>query len=180
LEKEDQSQRVLIFQGGGALGAYEAGVYKGLYEWLAEQDKKFHRENKPLFDIIGGTSIGSINAAILASYVKENKTFEGSPERLIDFWNHLTTESSVDKNSFFFNWWDYVSSFNEKLSSSESARRYYTTREFIFTGVPNVFKPAKPQFDYKFLDPMNSLYQCDNKPLRKYRKICKISNSYIF
>lgn len=167
MENEDKSHRVLIFQGGGALGAYEAGVYKGLYEWLIEQDKKFNRENKPLFDIIAGTSIGSINAAILVSYVKENKTFEGSAERLINFWNHLSTESSVDKNSFFFNWWDYVSSFNDSLSSAESARRYFTTREFIFTGVPHVFTPPKTQLDYKFLDPMNWLYQCDNKPLKE-------------
>ncbi|MGD1836588.1 MAG: patatin-like phospholipase family protein [Nitrososphaeraceae archaeon] len=166
MEKEDNSQRVLIFQGGGALGAYEAGVYKGLYEWLIKIDKKLNR-NKPLFHIIAGTSIGAINAAILVSYFKENKTFEGSAEWLIDFWNYLATESSIDKNPFFYNCWDYMSSFNKKISSAESARRYYTTKEFILTGVPNVFKPPKPQFDYKFLDPMNSLFQCDNKPLKK-------------
>ncbi|MDR4512980.1 MAG: patatin-like phospholipase family protein [Nitrososphaeraceae archaeon] len=167
MENEDNIQRVLIFQGGGALGAYEAGVYKGLYEWFIELDKKYDRDNKPLFDIVAGTSIGSINAAILTSYVKENKTFEGSAEHLINFWKYLSTESSIDKNSFFYNWWSYVSSINKKISSAESARRYYTTKEFIFTGVPNVFKPPKPQFDYKFLDAMNILYQCDNKPLKE-------------
>jgi predicted acylesterase/phospholipase RssA len=31
-----------------------------------------------------GTSIGAINAAILVSYVKENKTWKGSDERLVD------------------------------------------------------------------------------------------------
>ena len=34
-----------------------------------------------------GTSIGAINAALLVSYVKENKTWEGSGERLVDFGN---------------------------------------------------------------------------------------------
>jgi predicted acylesterase/phospholipase RssA len=29
-----QSERVLVFQGGGSLGAYEAGAYKGIYEML--------------------------------------------------------------------------------------------------------------------------------------------------
>ena len=31
---EPQLQRALVFQGGGALGAYEAGIYKALYELL--------------------------------------------------------------------------------------------------------------------------------------------------
>jgi hypothetical protein len=29
-----KKQRALIFQGGGALGAYEAGVYRVLYDWI--------------------------------------------------------------------------------------------------------------------------------------------------
>ena len=29
-------QRALIFQGGGALGAYEAGVYRVLYDWISK------------------------------------------------------------------------------------------------------------------------------------------------
>lgn len=33
IQKNDHSvQRALIFQGGGALGAYEAGIYKALYD----------------------------------------------------------------------------------------------------------------------------------------------------
>ena len=34
------------------------------------------------FDIIAGTSIGAMNAAVLTSYVVENDTYEGSAERL--------------------------------------------------------------------------------------------------
>jgi predicted acylesterase/phospholipase RssA len=29
-----KSQRALIFQGGGSLGAYEAGVFVVLYHWI--------------------------------------------------------------------------------------------------------------------------------------------------
>ena len=39
-------QRVLVVQWGGALGAFEAGVYKGLYESITEYDKKNGLVNK--------------------------------------------------------------------------------------------------------------------------------------
>lgn len=48
-------ENVLILQGGGSLGAYECGVFKVLYE---EGIK---------FDIVAGTSIGAVNASIIAS-----------------------------------------------------------------------------------------------------------------
>ena len=91
-------QRALVFQGGGSLGAYEAGAYKALYELLSERDNKIGRQEKPLFDIVAGTSIGAMNAAVLVSYVKENKSWHGSAERLNEFWEYIATESIVDKN----------------------------------------------------------------------------------
>ena len=48
------SETVLILQGGGSLGAYECGVYKSLHK------------HKIKFDIVAGTSIGAINATIIA------------------------------------------------------------------------------------------------------------------
>jgi len=54
-------QRALIFQGGGSLGAYEAGAYKAFYELASERDKIIGRKDKPLFDIVAGTSIGAMN-----------------------------------------------------------------------------------------------------------------------
>ncbi len=82
-------ERALVLQGGGSLGAYEAGAYKALYEWLSKEDKKEGKETSMTFDNIAGTSIGAMNAAVLTSYVVENGTYEGSAERLIDFWNCL-------------------------------------------------------------------------------------------
>lgn len=67
-------QRVLILQGGGSLGAYEAGVYQAFYENVTKQDKERGFKDKPLLDIIAGTSIGAINSAVLVSYVLENNT----------------------------------------------------------------------------------------------------------
>jgi NTE family protein len=51
-------QRALVLQGGGALGAYEVGVIKGLYEKLTQQDEE-NGHRRPLFDIVAGTSIGA-------------------------------------------------------------------------------------------------------------------------
>ncbi len=49
-----QKETVLVMQGGGSLGAYECGVYKT----LEKHDIKL--------DIVAGTSIGAINAAIIS------------------------------------------------------------------------------------------------------------------
>lgn len=52
-------QIVLVFQGGGALGAYQAGVYQALHEAGIEPDW------------IIGTSIGAINASLIAGNAPE-------------------------------------------------------------------------------------------------------------
>ena len=59
-EKELPIETVLVLQGGGSLGAYECGVYKTLVKHNIK------------FDIVSGTSIGALNAAIIAahSYVR--------------------------------------------------------------------------------------------------------------
>jgi NTE family protein len=167
LNSTNDFQRALVFQGGGSLGAYEAGAYKAFYELASERDKNIGRKDKPLFDIVAGTSIGAMNASILVSYVKEKKTWRGSAERLIEFWEHLATESVVDKMPGFSQWWDYSHSLNNIVATSESARRYYNTKQFIFTGVPNVFKPSQSLTDKTFLDPSNVWYLYSNEPLKQ-------------
>ena len=174
-------QRALVFQGGGSLGAYEAGAYKAFYELASERDKNIGRKDKPLFDIVAGTSIGAMNASVLVSYVKEKKTWRGSAERLIEFWEHLATESVVDKVPGFTQWWDYSHDLNNVVATSESARRYYNTKQFIFNGVPNVFRPSQSLMDKTFLDPSNVWYIYSNEPLkRSLEKFAKfpIATSY--
>jgi NTE family protein len=160
-------QRALVFQGGGSLGAYEAGAYKAFYELASERDKIIGREDRPLFDIVAGTSIGAMNASVLVSYVKEKKTWKGSAEWLIKFWEHLAIESAVDKMPGFTQWWDYWHSLNGLVATSESARRYYNTKQFIFKGVPNVFKPSQTLRDRTFFDPSNVWYLYSNGPLKQ-------------
>jgi len=68
----------LLLQGGGALGAYQAGVY----EALAEAD---------LYpDWVAGTSIGAINSAIIAGNPRE-----GRVAKLREFWESSTALPSV-------------------------------------------------------------------------------------
>jgi NTE family protein len=69
-------QRALVLQGGGALGAYEAGVLNILSRNLRMEDKENGEENRLLFDVIAGTSIGAMNGAILVSQYLETKSWE--------------------------------------------------------------------------------------------------------
>jgi NTE family protein len=88
--------RALIFQGGGSLGAYEAGAYRSIYEFVRKRLQEENKNNEPPSQIVAGTSIGAINAAMLVSYVKENKTWQGSAERIIEFWKYVSTYSYID------------------------------------------------------------------------------------
>jgi len=65
-------QTVLVLQGGGALGAYQAGVYHALHEHGVDPDW------------IVGTSIGAINASLIAGNQHENRL-----ERLQEFWTRM-------------------------------------------------------------------------------------------
>ena len=49
-------QRAVVLQGGGALGAYQAGIFKGLYEKIKriQSNDDSEKDDAPLFDIIAG------------------------------------------------------------------------------------------------------------------------------
>ena len=63
-------QTVLVLQGGGALGAYQGGVFEAL------------SEHELVPDWVVGTSIGAINSAIIAGNPPERRL-----ERLREFWD---------------------------------------------------------------------------------------------
>jgi NTE family protein len=139
-------QRALVFQGGGSLGAYEAGVFHVLYHWL----KKDLSPHENVFDIIAGTSIGAINASIIINHYLENKDkdtnrteeeilkntlkyWEGSPEKLLNFWKKISSHSTFYdvilywiKNSWDFNkditaqMFPYYKPFLDSFASGES------------------------------------------------------------
>lgn len=73
--RPDGCDRVaLVLQGGGALGAYQAGVYQALHEARLEPDW------------VAGVSIGGINGAIIAGNPPERRL-----ARLREFWNLVSS-----------------------------------------------------------------------------------------
>src|SRR5918911_3440202 len=81
----DAIENVLILQGGGSLGAFGCGVFKAL------------ASSNIRMDIIAGTSIGGLNASIIAG------SNEDHPEKALEqFWLEVA-EGSVSKNDLNFN-----------------------------------------------------------------------------
>ena len=76
---EGAPERVLVLQGGGALGSYQGGVYEALAEvGLAP-------------DWVAGISIGAINAALIAGNPPELRV-----ERLREFWRQASNGPQLD------------------------------------------------------------------------------------
>ncbi len=76
-------QVVLVLQGGGALGAYQAGVYEALHEAGIEPDW------------VIGISIGALNGAIIAANARQERL-----PRLREFWKRVQNDSPLDGQ-----WW---------------------------------------------------------------------------
>ncbi len=73
-------QTVLVLQGGGALGAYQAGVHEGL------------NEHAIVPDWVVGTSIGAINGTIIAGNPPLRRV-----EQLRKLWKSVTQGSSLPR-----------------------------------------------------------------------------------
>ena len=70
---------VLVLQGGGALGAYQAGVFEAL------------EKERVAPDWVAGISIGAVNAALIAGNPPEKRV-----ERLREFWELVTSGFQVE------------------------------------------------------------------------------------
>jgi NTE family protein len=72
-------ENVLVLQGGGSLGAFGCGVFKAL------------ANNNIKLDIVAGTSVGGINAAIIAG-----STDDKHPEKALEqFWLEIAENSKA-------------------------------------------------------------------------------------
>ncbi|MDW0267354.1 MAG: patatin-like phospholipase family protein [Nitrososphaeraceae archaeon] len=163
-------ENVLILQGGGSLGAFGCGVFKA----LCQKGIKL--------DIVAGTSIGSVNAAIIAG--GKNVTH---PEQLLEeFWLELA-ENFVDLDSFtpFSPYLEqlaansrYFPSISQQ-SNNESERmieeyRNKAIKSFFSSamfGNDNMFKARwRPEYaftDPEYFQPAKWTYLYDLSPLAK-------------
>ena len=95
----DHEMLALVLQGGGALGAYQAGVYEEL--------AKLPREA----DWVAGVSIGAINAALIVGNPPARRV-----ERLREFWTLVSTHVSAVAP-----WWDLQRAAFHQFSAAVSA-----------------------------------------------------------
>lgn len=101
-------QVVLVLQGGGALGAYQVGVYEALHAAGIEPDW------------VIGTSIGAINAALIAGNPPEKRM-----ERLQAFWRAVEQSGAADGPAQWF------------PDVGIAATRFWT----MVAGIPHFFTP---------------------------------------
>jgi NTE family protein len=110
----------LLLQGGGALGAYQGGVYEALSE------SGIHP------DWVAGISIGAINSAIIAGNPREQRV-----AKLRAFWEQVTSHWSwprhSDGTSFFITGEEPRKFFNQASAAATLAR-----------GAPGFFSPRMP------------------------------------
>ena len=118
IDTRKYGQTVLVLQGGGALGAYQVGVFQALCEAGVK------------IDWIIGTSIGAINASIIAGARSGN-----SMGALTEFWRRVERHSYVPGG--FPDWF------------AAAARNMLA----LTAGVPNFFTPQPAAF----LSPHNGL-----------------------
>jgi NTE family protein len=110
----------LLLQGGGALGAYQAGVY----EALAEAD--IHP------NWVAGISIGAINAALIAGNAPEARV-----DKLRAFWEGVTSKP----------WWYWNEQPNPFLLKGDAARQWLNQLNAGFAmigGASGFFTPRFP------------------------------------
>lgn len=105
-----KSRTALVLQGGGALGAYQAGVYQALHE----------HDLAP--DWVVGTSIGAINAALIAGNEGVNRV-----DRLRQFWDRVSRPDAVDMKQI--------------IDPARRANTWLATVDAVTSGVTGFFKP---------------------------------------
>jgi predicted acylesterase/phospholipase RssA len=78
----------IVLEGGGDLGAYEAGVLKGLNTYLKSEEKTW--------DVVAGVSVGALTSGALSQYAIGDEL--AAVDWLVDFWHHVT------KDDVYSNW----------------------------------------------------------------------------
>ena len=107
-------QIVLVLQGGGALGAYQSGVYHALHEAGVEPDW------------VIGTSIGAINAALIVGNEPDNRL-----AALQEFWHRVTQRSVWDS---LLLWPQFASGMSYWQALTSGISGFYKPNSLAFLG----------------------------------------------
>jgi NTE family protein len=109
----------LVLQGGGALGAYQAGVFEGLHEVGIE------------CDWAAGISIGAINAALIAGNAPARRV-----DRLREFWNTVTAPPVLPATS---PWWTHA--VEQGGEAARTALGWFEASRSVLEGQRGFFVP---------------------------------------
>ena len=129
---------ILVLQGGGALGAYQAGVFESLAAM----------GHSP--DWIAGISIGAINAALIAGNVPEKRV-----ERLREFWDGVSSFPFSAK----------VSAASSADRTRDAINETNATMAMLF-GVSGFFRPRVPAAPFHPPGTLASISYYDTAPLK--------------
>ena len=159
-KEELSAETVLVLQGGGSLGAYECGVYKT----LAKHNIKF--------DIVSGTSIGALNATIIAAAAHNCDGVKNAAKELEAFWLELA-ETLIPLPQQFSSL--YFTDESRAILASMYSAMYGNPKAFfpmwITSSFFNYLQPFRP-FPYPLFDiaPLK-------KTLSRYVDFTKLGNS---
>lgn len=136
----------LVLQGGGALGAYQAGAFEELANTHCEPDW------------VVGVSIGAINAAIIAGNPPERRV-----ERLTEFWHRVSsgTPQLVDPTSLM-PWLRALTENGEQRGALNQLSAWHAA----WVGIPGFFQPRIPPAPFQPPGTAGALSLYDTTPLR--------------
>jgi NTE family protein len=170
---DSKTHRVLVFQGGGSLGAYETGIYKALCERLRGNSEN---DNRPLFDLIAGTSAGAINATLIVNHVLNHKgdvdPWRGAAKVLEDYWTDSSTDTFLYENPYFQNFLDTAAIFREGFNSIWTGP--LEDLDSIFPNFRN--NPFLQLFHYLWFDRLGPL--ASKEAFRKYLSFLQFTNFF--
>src|SRR6516162_6477363 len=132
---------VLLLQGGGALGAYQAGVYQALAETGLHPDW------------VVGISIGAINAAIIAGNAPERRV-----DRLREFWEEITAPAmGFDAG---------VVDLFERGEAARALANQVSAATVACAGTPGFFRPRLPNPWFHPPGTIEATSYYDTRPLK--------------
>jgi NTE family protein len=131
----------LLLQGGGALGAYQAGVYEALAETGLHPDW------------VLGISIGAINAAIVAGNAPERRV-----DKLRGFWEEISATAMGFQA-------DVVCLF-ERGEAARACANQVSAAMVVCAGVPGFFRPRIPSPWFHPPGTLEATSYFDTQPLK--------------